>query len=66
MVFQVLQDHTLFVKKSKCAFGQSTIEDIGHIVSKNGVAADPSKLASIANWPIPTSVKALRGFLGLT
>ncbi|XP_068307548.1 uncharacterized mitochondrial protein AtMg00860-like [Pyrus communis] len=27
---------------------------------------DPSKLEAIAKWPIPTSVKALKGFLRLT
>lgn len=39
---------------------------MGHIVSKERVSADPTKLDSIAKWPIPTTVKALRGFLGLT
>lgn len=27
---------------------------------------DPLKLEAIANWPQPTTPKALRGFLGLT
>ncbi|XP_070672221.1 uncharacterized mitochondrial protein AtMg00860-like [Malus domestica] len=66
VVFQLLKEHTLFVKKSKCAFGQSIVEYLGHILSKDGVAVDPCKLEAIANWPVPTSVKALQGFLGLT
>lgn len=41
-VFQLLQAHTLFVKKFKCASGQTTVEYLGHIVSQEGVAADPS------------------------
>jgi len=30
-VSQLLQDHQLFVKCSKCSFGTSKVEDIGHI-----------------------------------
>jgi len=30
------------------------------------VSADPAKIEAMLNWPIPTSVRDLRGFLGLT
>ncbi|KAM1132447.1 hypothetical protein FF1_046837 [Malus domestica] len=65
-VFQILQQHRLFLKKSKCSFGQQCVEYLGHIVSREGVAADPSKLQAIRDWPIPKTLKELRGFLGLT
>ncbi|BBG99418.1 hypothetical protein Prudu_009104 [Prunus dulcis] len=65
-VLEILKHHQLFVKMSKCAFGVSTIEYLGHIISRQGVSVDPSKLKAIADWPVPTSVKSLRGFLGLT
>lgn len=42
------------------------VEHLGHIVSKDGVSADSTELDSIAKWPIPTSVKALKRFLGST
>lgn len=65
-VFELLQPHILYVKHSTCAFGQARVGYLGHIVSKEGVAVDPSKLDAIAKWSILTTVKALRGFLGLT
>ncbi|KAI5343165.1 hypothetical protein L3X38_011041 [Prunus dulcis] len=65
-VLEILEHHQLFVKMTKCAFGVSTIEYLGHIVSRQGVSVDPSKLNAVADWPVPTSVKSLRGFLGLT
>ena len=30
------------------------------------MSSDPAKIMAIKNWPIPTSLKQLRGFLGLT
>ncbi|XP_050113861.1 uncharacterized mitochondrial protein AtMg00860-like [Malus sylvestris] len=56
----------LFLKKQNCVFSQSCVEYLGHIVSKEGVAAYPSKLRAISELPIPKNVKQLRGFLGLT
>jgi len=64
-VLQVLQDHQLFAKASKCSFAQSSLEYLGHIISDKGVATDPAKVVSIQQWPVPTNLKDLRGFLGL-
>ena len=38
----------------------------GHIVSHEGVKVDPSKIKAINEWKIPTFIKHMRGFLGLT
>ncbi|KAK8947224.1 hypothetical protein KSP39_PZI006735 [Platanthera zijinensis] len=65
-VLTILRQHQFYAKLSKCSFGQSEVEYLGHLVSAQGVRADPKKIESMVEWPRPTSVRALRGFLGLT
>jgi hypothetical protein len=65
-VLQVLAQHELFAKLSKCSFGQKEVDYLGHIVSGSGVSMDANKVKDVLAWPQPTNVKQLRGFLGLT
>jgi len=62
----LLKQHQLFVKLSKCKFGCSKVEYLGHIISVEGVCADQGKIQAMTDWPLPKTAKALRGFLGLT
>lgn len=53
----------IFLKKiSKCLFAQKTIEYLGPIIFCDGVAPDRNKIEAMLNWPIPTTIKQLRGF----
>ncbi|XP_019183954.1 PREDICTED: uncharacterized protein LOC109178857 [Ipomoea nil] len=65
-VLGIMKDHQLLAKMSKCTFATSEVEYLGHIISEHGLKTDPAKLTAVAAWPKPTSVKGLRGFLGLT
>ncbi|WVZ58548.1 hypothetical protein U9M48_008814 [Paspalum notatum var. saurae] len=65
-VFQIVQSHQFYIKLSKCAFAKQQLEYLGHIVSAQGVATEPSKIQAVKNWPRPINLKELRGFLGLT
>ena len=39
---------------------------LGHIISHEGVKVDLNKIKSSTEWNIPTTIKHVRGFLGLT
>nr|XP_027076977.1 uncharacterized protein LOC113700720 [Coffea arabica] len=62
----ILKEHQLYAKRSKCSFAQTEVEYLGHIISDQGVMADPKKVEGMMGWPRPTTVKQLKGFLGLT
>lgn len=61
-----MQTHQLYAKASKCVFGMNEVAYLDRIISKNGVAVDQEEIKRILSWPTPTSLKALRGFLGMT
>jgi hypothetical protein len=65
-VFTVLREHSLVLKRSKCLFAQRNVAYLGHVITGSGVAMDESKIDAVKAWPIPRTIRALRGFLGLT
>lgn len=64
--FQTLMAGQFFLKLSKCSFAQTLMEYLGHMVSKSGVEPLQEKVQAVQQWPTPCSVKAVRGFLGLS
>jgi hypothetical protein len=65
-VFNILREHNFLLKMSKCSFAQQSLEYLGHVISAAGVATDPTKIKAVQEWPTPTDLKQLRGFLGLS
>ena len=55
----------LKLKAKKCTLFQREVQYLGHIVSQNGVSTDPEKIATVKEWPTPTTVTQVRSFLGL-
>nr|GEW62401.1 hypothetical protein [Tanacetum cinerariifolium] len=64
-VLEVMRRHQLYAKKSKCTFGATQVEYLGHIITDKGVDTDPNKVKAMTGWPVPSNIKQLRGFLGL-
>jgi hypothetical protein len=65
-VLHLLSQHQIFLKQSKCSFGASEVEYLGHIVGKVGVRVDPKNIEAMQDWPRPKTLKILCGFLVLT
>ena len=65
-VLHLLKEQQLYVKPSKCFFGVQEVEYLGHIASHHGVKAYPNKIKAIKEWRIPTTLRHIRRFLGLT
>ena len=65
LVFDRIKKADMFLKLSKCKFVRQELPFLGHIVSKDGVKPDASKISAVANWPVPTKVKQVQQFLGL-
>ena len=38
---------------------------LGHVISKDGVMVDPSKIETVRNWVRPTNVSEIGSFVGL-
>lgn len=61
VVFSMLRQHQLFIKRMKCTFDVASILYLSHVISEKGVAMDPAKVHAIHNWPVPWSARAVRG-----
>ena len=64
--FLTLRQVHLQVKLLKCAFASPTVHYLEHVVSASGVTPDPHKTEAVSQYPIPTNIKELKQFLGLT
>ena len=62
---QVLKDHQLYAKFSKCEFWLRSVTFLGHIVSSKGIEVDPKKTDVVKGWPRPLTPTDIRSFLGL-
>ncbi|KAL4032854.1 hypothetical protein IC575_005937 [Cucumis melo] len=65
MVLQTLRDNKLYAKFLKCEFWLKRVSFLGHVVSKDGVSVDPTKIEGVTSWPRPSTVSEVRSFLGL-
>jgi hypothetical protein len=65
LVLQKLREHQLYAKFSKCDFWLKEVSFLGHVITDEGIAVDPSKVQDVLNWNPPKNVPEIRSFLGL-
>ena len=53
----ILEANDLFLKPEKCVWEQPHIDYLGLILEEGVTRMDLAKIAGIASWPTPTSVK---------
>ena len=63
-VLERLRAAGLKVRLQKFTFCCSAVPYLGHIISKEGIKADPAKVAVVCNYLVPTTVKEVRQFIG--
>lgn len=64
-VLEALKTAGLTLNPKKCRFAYDQLKFLGHVVSNEGVRADPEKTAAVSTFPRPSDKKAIRRFLGL-
>ena len=63
-LFERLEQNGLKCNKSKCAFFQSEVEYLGHIISEHGLRPSNSGIDAIKQLPRPKDLQQLQSFLG--
>ena len=64
-VLQRCRDANLTLNKDKCVVKTQELKYLGHIISPDGVKADPAKVAAIVDMPVPECKEDVRRFIGL-
>ncbi|GJR80950.1 retrovirus-related pol polyprotein from transposon TNT 1-94 [Tanacetum coccineum] len=64
-IFDFTPEGKLYAKFSKCEFWLQEVQFLGHVVNRDGIHVDPSKVESVKNWKTPESSTEIRSFLGL-
>jgi Reverse transcriptase (RNA-dependent DNA polymerase)/RNase H-like domain found in reverse transcriptase len=64
-LLELLRQHKLYAKMSKCAFCLPKVEYLGHLLSDIGISVENTKVETIREWPIPRCKTDIQSFLGM-
>lgn len=64
-LFTRMRDYGIIINTSKCVFGASEVTFLGYSISRQGTKPLESKVQAIKDFPLPSTAKQLRRFLGM-
>ena len=65
LVFERFLANNLEINPDKGDFFRMKVQFFGHMVSKDGLEVDPSKIEAVQKFPVPQSETEVKSFLGL-
>ncbi|KAL0881567.1 hypothetical protein ABMA27_001398 [Loxostege sticticalis] len=65
-VLKVASEYGLEINWKKCQILQTSVEYLGHIISKGTVKPSTEKIKAVKTYPVPRSLKEVHSFIGLT
>ncbi|GFW52084.1 hypothetical protein TNCV_2819531 [Trichonephila clavipes] len=65
-VLKVASKYGLEMKFKKCQFLRRKVEFLGHVVENGTIRPSIAKTIAVKKFPVPTTVKQVQSFLGLT
>ena len=64
-IFDRLRQSNFKIQLDKSEFLHKEVDYLGHKITKDGVKPNPDKIDAVKNFPLPTSQKQIKSFLGL-
>ncbi|GKE08728.1 putative reverse transcriptase domain-containing protein, partial [Tanacetum coccineum] len=65
LVLELLKKEKLYAKFSECEFWLREVQFLGHVINRDGIHVDPSKIKAVKNWEASRTLSEVRSFLGL-
>ena len=63
--FQRLSHHGIIVNRHKCVLGVPQLVFLGHLITPEGIAPLPARVEAVRDYPLPSTDRQLRRFIGL-
>ena len=64
-VLQRFHNHNIILNPDKCKFGVNEVEYVGYLIDATGKRFAPEKIEIAINFPLPTNITTVRGFVGM-